>query len=119
MPKEAVQQLFFLVIGILILAVATECYFSLLLGIFLAVFFAIIEIQLQKFHEREAEQYSLDRLDNSQGMITTGKKSIAGWRKHKLPEPSLFHTLFDRWEISMYFKRIEMAKSKIKVNNFT
>src|SRR5260221_1372957 len=79
--REAVQQLLFIVLGVFILTTITSSYMSNLLSIVLAIVFGIIGLQLAKQNEYEAERFALSRLDNPQGMITSGKKSIEEWKE--------------------------------------
>ena len=112
--KEGIYELIFLIVGIAILLTVHNIVFQLIASVILAVILGLLTIKIGKYHEYEAENYALRKVTNPQGMIEAGKRGIAGWKREKLPERSILHRLFDRWEISMYYQRMALAKKEIE-----
>ena len=111
--KEGIYELIFLVIGIAILLIFHNFIFQLITSIILAVLLGLLTIKIGKYHEYEAEDYALKKVTNPQGMIEAGKRGITDWKRAGLPERSILHRLFDRWEMTMYYQRMVLAKKEI------
>lgn len=67
--KEFLLGVILTFIGIWVLTQVYGMYFGLLCAIILGIIFGIIEIQIGRIHEFQADRYALDRLENPQSMI--------------------------------------------------
>lgn len=103
--SEFIYVLFFLLIGSLVISLYR---FDLLVSIFLGIVVAIIFISIARLHEYEADDYSVKRMSDPNGMITATDKFRNYWNSPN----ELLRILFYRGV--PYEKRIENAKKEIK-----
>lgn len=108
--KELSEGIVFLIIGLLFLT----RFPSLILAAILGLVFGILMIQLAKISELEADNFSLKRIGNPEGMITATEKFYKVWKSQD-PKIPLIRYLFYRG--NPYENRIRMAKKGISYRN--
>lgn len=109
--KEAIYQSILIAVGVFALWQFNTIYLAIALGLLLGV----MGVQMGKHHEYEAEMYALSRVTNPQGMIHSGERGVRKWYKNRGIVGSLLRKLFNRWEATMHYHRIGMAKHELKI----
>ena len=101
-----------LLLGLILLFIGIRLCRSIPAAVFLGLIFGIGVIQLGKLHELQADQYSLDRTSDPQGMITaTEKFSRYYGPKYSENVNPVWQWLFYRG--NPYDNRIKMAEEKL------
>jgi len=100
--------LVFLILGIFTINIL---HLNTIPTMLLGLFFGILMIQLGRFEEIQADNFSLKRMNNPNGMISATKKFSKAW-EDKSSNNSLIRLLFYRK--NSYENRIKMANSEIE-----
>lgn len=105
--KMIVLQLVFIVIGVFILS----NYDHLLLSFTLGILFFIINTQLSRNFEYEANNFALFKMDNPKGLANMYDKAKERWRKKGKKGDTLFQKMFNVWILEIYKNLVQKATS--------
>lgn len=107
--RDLLHQLIVICMGIFLIDLVHIPFSQYVLAIILGIFFGILSIQTAKLFEYEAEKFAISRMENPQGAIDAANRSKKTWKNADISK-----RLFNRWDPSMYDKRIALARKEIE-----
>lgn len=112
--KELIFGTILFFVGAFILRRIAKTRWSFMLALLIGVLFGILAIQQGRYHELQADDYALSKMDNPMGMITATTKFEQYFEQtHDRPKQALIQQLFYRG--NPYENRIKMAEEKLKI----
>jgi Zn-dependent protease with chaperone function len=114
--KELTVGIILFIIGIIILKRIKNLNKSIIFSIFLGLLFGILLVQIGKYHELQADKYTVKRISNPEGMIgATERFRDYHGKKYSQNQNSVIQFLFYRAD--PYDNRIKMAREEIEYRN--
>lgn len=111
--KELALWLVLMVVGLFILRKMKSRIVDIIVSLLMAIIFGVVLIQLGKYHELQADAYSVRRMTNPQGMIeATNKFREYYGRSYSQTDNKIIQWMFYR--ANPYDNRIRMANDEIK-----
>lgn len=100
--KMMLLQLFFIILGLLILMNFNTYINLFILSLGLGIIFAIVHTQIARKFEYEANYFAISKMDNPKGLSNMLVKAQQRWRKKGLKEDTLWQRLFNVWLLDIY-----------------
>lgn len=105
--KMIVLQLIFIAVGIFILA----SYDYIILSLVLGILFVIINTQLSRSFEYEANNFALSKMDNPKGIVNVYDKAKERWRKKGKRKDAFIQKMFNVCILEIYKNLVKKAVS--------
>lgn len=96
--KIAGLQLLFIVTGVVLIANFNHIFLALLLGFLLP----ILDTQIARKFEYEANDFALKRMNNPKGLENIYERAKQRWRSKGKVKDTLMHKLFKIWTLDIY-----------------